>query len=188
LGRKAQDGLDGAVGGIYTGNVEIENEFHFQLAMAAPCSLRCRIIRALRRTHLAFGLIGIIYFTLLGVTGVALNHREGLGLESRTVSRRWLPNSYRLDDGGEVRADIVVGDLHSGLIFGRAGAPILDVVAALWFLSLLSGLSLAFMTRSQRRVENGKGTIPFPVDESSDAESPQMAGTGSAARRSTSRL
>jgi hypothetical protein len=151
--------------------------------MAAPCSLRCRIIRALRRTHLAFGLIGVLYFTLLGLTGVALNHREGLRLESHSVSRSWLPRAYRPDDGAEVRADIVVGDLHSGLIFGRAGSPILDVVAALWFLSLLSGLSLAFLTRSQRRVENGRDPIPFPAEAAPEAECRLMAGAGNAPGR-----
>jgi hypothetical protein len=120
---------------------------------------RCRALRFLRRTHLALGLIGALYFTLIGVTGVALNHREGLRLEQHNVSRTWLPSSYRPQDGPEVRADIAVGDLHSGLIFGRAGAPILDVVAALWFLSLLSGLSLALLGRSVpngARALNGK--------------------------------
>jgi hypothetical protein len=154
---------------------------------AAPCSPRCRLLRALRRTHLAFGLIGVIYFTLLGVTGVALNHREALRLESHAVSRSWLPQSYRPDDGREVRADIVVGDLHSGLIFGRAGSPILDVVAALWFLSLLSGLSLAVLTRSQRRVENGKDPIPFPAGAASDQDCTVMAGAGNAAGRDHNR-
>ena len=38
--------------------------------------------------------------------------------------------------------------LHSGLIFGRVGTPIMDVVATVWFLSLLSGLSLAALGRS----------------------------------------
>jgi hypothetical protein len=113
-------------------------------------SFRRRAQRAVRRFHLYLGLTAALYFMLIAATGVALNHREGLRLEDRYISRNWLPASYRPQDGADVRADIVVGDLHSGLIFGRVGAPVMDVVATVWFLSLLSGLSLAFLTRSSR--------------------------------------
>jgi hypothetical protein len=111
-------------------------------------NLRRRPLRAVRRLHLYLGLAAALYFMLIAATGVALNHRTGLRLEDRYISRSWLPSSYRPQDGAEVRADIVVDDLHSGLIFGRIGAPVMDVVAAVWFLSLLSGLSLAALGRS----------------------------------------
>jgi hypothetical protein len=93
-------------------------------------------------------LAAALYFMLIAATGVALNHRQLFRLEDRYVSRTWLPATYRAQDGAEVRADILVGDLHSGLIFGRLGSPIMDVVATVWFLSLLSGLSLAVLGRS----------------------------------------
>jgi hypothetical protein len=121
-------------------------------------SLRRRLLRAVRRLHLYLGLAAALYFMLIAATGVALNHRAGLRLEDRYISRSWLPSSYRPQDGVEVRSDIVVGDLHSGLIFGRIGAPMMDVVATVWFLSLLSGLSLAALGRSLHnngREENG---------------------------------
>jgi hypothetical protein len=114
-------------------------------------NFRRRAIHVIRRIHLYLGLGAALYFMLIAATGVALNHREGLRLEDRYVSRSWLPSSYRPQDGREVRSDIVVGDLHSGLIFGRVGSPILDVVATVWFLSLISGLSLAVLGRSLHR-------------------------------------
>ena len=119
-----------------------------------------RIFRAVRRLHLYLGLAAALYFMLIAATGVALNHRAGLRLENRYIARQWLPSSYRPQDG-EVRADIVIGDLHSGLIFGRIGAPVMDVVATIWFLSLLSGLTLAALGRSLHngsRMENGDGS------------------------------
>jgi hypothetical protein len=121
-------------------------------------SFRRRAHRLTRRLHLYLGLGAALYFMLIAATGVALNHRDGLRLQDRYISRSWLFSSYRPQDGSEVRADIVVGDLHSGLIFGRVGAPIMDVVATVWFLSLLSGLSLAALGRSLHgNGQNGDG-------------------------------
>jgi len=123
-------------------DIEIEN--HFQDFM----STRRSLLRVVRRLHLYLGLGAALYFMLIAATGVALNHRDGFHLEGHYFSRGWLPESYRPQDGGEVRADIVIADLHSGLIFGKVGGPVMDVVATVWFLSLLTGLCLAVLGRS----------------------------------------
>lgn len=104
---------------------------------------------------------------LIAITGVALNHREGLRLEARYVSRHYLPSTYRANDGAEVRADIVAGDLHSGLIFGPVGARMLDVVSLFWFASLLSGLTIYFCSRGR-----SSATLPPPLTKEEQPPQP----------------
>jgi hypothetical protein len=112
-------------------------------------TIRRRLLRVVRKLHIWVGLSAALYFMLIAATGVMINHREGLRLEDRTISRRWLPANYRPDDGKEgVRADIAVGDLHSGLIFGKVGKPVMDFVAAVWFISIVSGISMLILRRS----------------------------------------
>ena len=112
-------------------------------------TIRRRLLRIVRKLHIWVGLSAALYFMLIAATGVMINHREGLRLEDRTISRRWLPSNYRPDDGKEgVRADIAVGDLHSGLIFGKVGKPVMDFVAAVWFISIVSGISMLILRRS----------------------------------------
>ena len=134
---------------------------------------RRQLLRFVRRVHLYLGLGAALYFMLIAATGVALNHRDGLHLEDHYFSRHWLPSSYRPQDASEVRSDILIGDLHSGLIFGRVGAPIMDVVATVWFLSLLTGISLALLGRSlhgERRAANNVLTL-----QSGSRDNPEVA-------------
>lgn len=108
---------------------------------------RHRFFRTVRKLHIIIGLVSALYFMLIAATGVAINHRTGWHLDEKYVSRTWLPHSYRADEP-EVRMDIAVGDLHSGLIFGKYGAPTMDFVAAVWFISILSGLTMLALRRS----------------------------------------
>jgi uncharacterized iron-regulated membrane protein len=131
---------------------------------------RGRLLRLFRKLHITVGLSAALYFMLIAATGVAINHREGFGLQEHYLSRSLLPSSYRPQDGREVRMDIVITDLHSGLIFGKVGAPINDVVAAVWFLSILSGISMLALRRSIHR--RGRKTKirylePIPISRES---------------------
>jgi hypothetical protein len=108
---------------------------------------RHRFFRAVRKLHIIIGLVSALYFMLIAATGVAINHRSGWHLDEKYVSRTWLPHTYRPEES-EVRMDIAVGDLHSGLIFGKYGAPTMDFVAAVWFISILSGLTMLALRRS----------------------------------------
>ena len=112
-------------------------------------TIRRRFLRFVRKLHIWVGLSAALYFMLIATTGVMINHRENLRLEERTISRRWLPSNYRPDDGKDgVRADIAMADLHSGLIFGKVGKPVMDFVAAVWFISIVSGIAMLVLRRS----------------------------------------
>jgi hypothetical protein len=57
---------------------------------------RLRLVRTLRRWHARIGFAALIFFMLIAVTGVALNHGAVLGLDSRQVHSKWLARWYGL--------------------------------------------------------------------------------------------
>jgi hypothetical protein len=98
-----------------------------------------------RRLHALFGLVSALNLFVLISTGFLLQHRETLRLDEHSISRRFLPSSYRTEDPGSVvRADIVVTDLHSGRLYGTSGSLVLDTVTILWLVMLLTGLVMYF--------------------------------------------
>jgi hypothetical protein len=110
----------------------------------------------LRKLHAIAGLALTFNMLVIVVTGIMVQHRESFHLDGRMISRHLLPGDYRPQDGPEgVRADIVITDLHSGRILGPTGALIVDVLAVGWFLLLLSGVVLYFVSRWRK--ENGIG-------------------------------
>src|SRR3954462_15674431 len=126
-------------------------------------TIRRRLLRFVRKLHIWVGLSASLYFMLIAATGVMINHREGLRLEDRTIARRWLPANYRPEDGKEgVRADIAVADLHSGLIFGKVGKPVMDFVAAVWFISIVTGICMLILRRSMHYSASRKKYVAPP--------------------------
>lgn len=96
-----------------------------------------------RRVHAILGLISAFNLFVLIGTGFLIQHRTLLRLDERTWTRRLLPSAYRPQDGDTgVRADIVVADLHSGRLFGVAGALALDVITLAWLVMLATGLAM----------------------------------------------
>jgi hypothetical protein len=94
----------------------------------------------LYRLHVVTGLAAAVWFLLMAVTGILINHQESLGLLDAEVSDRYLPGYYRSDARtGTTRLNIIITDLHSGRILGSQGAWMSDLVAALLIVSLLSG-------------------------------------------------
>jgi uncharacterized iron-regulated membrane protein len=109
-----------------------------------------------RRVHAILGVISAINLFVLITTGFLLQHSTLLRLDERTLTRRILPSGYRPQDGENgVRADIVAADLHSGRLFGAAGAVVLDVITLAWLVML--GTGLVMYLASQRA--NGKSSI-----------------------------
>ena len=104
---------------------------------------KSRAAVVLRRLHFWTGAILTLNFLLLAATGTLIQHREFFGLEERTVSRKWLPAGYRTQDPDtEIRADIVVTDLHSGRMFGAAGRLAVDLAAAGFVLMIATGFGV----------------------------------------------
>jgi PepSY-associated TM region len=55
-----------------------------------------RAIRFVRHWHARIGVLAALFFLLLALTGVALNHTDGLGLAKRQVRASWLMHWYGL--------------------------------------------------------------------------------------------
>jgi len=112
--------------------------------------------RWMRKAHALTGVVLALNLLLVVLTGAMIGHRELLRLEERTVSRTWLPHNYRPLDGDEVRADIVITDLHSGRLFGPRGPVVVDVLTLGAMLLIVSGAAMYLMRRG------GNGTAPGP--------------------------
>ena len=112
-----------------------------------PCR-RSRLSRGLRTLHVSLGIVFTLNFLLIVTSGFLVQHREAFHLSDRTVSRKWLPAGYRpLDPGTEVRADIVITDLHSGRIFGGYGIALIDGSTVAWLFMIASGYAMQILMR-----------------------------------------
>src|SRR6266481_6968858 len=115
-----------------------------------------------RRVHAVLGIISALNLFVLITTGFLLQHSTLLKLDERSLTRKILPSGYRPQDvGNGVRADIVVADLHSGRMFGVAGALFLDAVTLVWLVMLATGL---VMYLSKQRA-NGKAPAREACEE-----------------------
>ena len=115
-----------------------------------------------RRVHAVLGIISALNLFVLITTGFLLQHSTLLKLDERSLTRKILPSGYRPQDvGNGVRADIVVADLHSGRMFGVAGALFLDAVTLVWLVMLATGV---VMYLSKQRV-NGKALARDTCEE-----------------------
>src|SRR5947199_9342795 len=57
-------------------------------------SPRLLLLRLLRRWHARIGFAAMLFFLILAVSGLALNHGQGLGLDGRFVHAEWLARWY----------------------------------------------------------------------------------------------
>ena len=127
----------------------------------------------MHQVHLWLGLSAGLYFLFLALTGIALNHRTDWKLEEKTVSHRFLPADYRpQDEGAQTRLDIVIADLHSGLLFGRYGPAVNDIIALVLVTSTLTGFALA-----RRRARKQGVFFQAPRERPKACFRPTLAGT-----------
>jgi len=117
-----------------------------------------------RRVHAIVGLISAFNLFVLISTGFLLQHSALLRLDEKMLIRKILPAGYRAQDGGNgVRADIVVADLHSGRLFGVAGALALDIITLAWLVMLATGLVMYLSnqrTNGRARPQGASEGIP----------------------------
>src|SRR6266850_2283941 len=121
-----------------------------------------------RRLHAILGLLSAFNLLVLISTGFLLQHSTLLRLDERMLTRKMLPNGYRPQDGGRgVRADIVVADLHSGRLFGVAGALALDIITLAWLVLLATGLVMYLSNQRTNGRARPRGAIEgFPEADS----------------------
>lgn len=94
----------------------------------------------LYRIHVVTGLVAAVWFLLMALTGILINHQESFGLLDTEINDRYLPGYYRSDTRtGTTRLNIIITDLHSGRILGSQGTWMSDLVAVFLIVSLLSG-------------------------------------------------
>jgi hypothetical protein len=128
-------------------------------------TLGCKVFTWKRTLHISVGVVFALYFLMLAVTGVMINHSTDWGLTERYVSRRYLPSDYRPLDGEESRLDIVITDLHSGRIFGVTGRWLPDVVAAFLAVSILSGVGMVLWRKARpETAQAGSADEPVVID------------------------
>jgi hypothetical protein len=57
-----------------------------------------------RKLHRTFGAGAAIFILLMVLSGLAINHAEGLKLQQRLVSQPWVLDWYGLDEPGDIRS------------------------------------------------------------------------------------
>ena len=139
------------------------------------------------RVHVVTGLAAAVWFLLMALTGVLVNHQESLGLLDAEISDRYLPGYYRSDARtGTTRLNIIITDLHSGRILGSQGHWLSDGVALLLIVSLLSGIVSHQMKKrlqtanhkgvARASTSSGRGESGWEVSTSSPAPNPENSG------------
>ena len=124
----------------------------------------------LYRIHVVTGLAAAVWFLLIAVTGILINHQESLGLLDAEISDRYRPGYYRADSRtGATRLNILLADLHSGRIFGSQGHWVSDLVALFLIVSLLTGFAshrLKKRLQTTNHRDTGRGLTPTPPSDS----------------------
>jgi uncharacterized iron-regulated membrane protein len=112
-----------------------------------------RLRTVIRRIEFWLGITCAVYLALIAISTVAMNHSPALHLSEHQVGCAWLPIAYCGDLTPAVPADQLVRDFHSGLMFSRAGARMLDAFLLLAILALAAESLLAYsqLRKKQRR-------------------------------------
>ena len=136
--------------------------------------------RRWRNVHIWTGVAVGVWFLVMAVTGVLVNHQTEWGLDEIQVSNRYLPAHYTDEFHPESTSlNVVLTDLHSGRFFGERGRYLSDLIGLLVLISVASGY---YSHRLRRRANalgiyiNGVVAAEAPGKETS-ATAGKQAGT-----------
>lgn len=113
-------------------------------------------LRPFYRWHRRIGIISAVFFLILAITGLILNHNVGLNLNKTYLSSEWLHNWYGLpvpEEGGfeGLTADRVLLDIHTGRFFGAIGTLIVDIATICLLFLTGTGFYIWLRSKSEKR-------------------------------------
>jgi hypothetical protein len=109
------------------------------------------VFRFIQKLHIVAGLIAIILILFLTVTGLLINHREGLDLHESYTENPFVIWLYGFDGEGEGEEDFieepptwerVLTAFHAGNFFGRSGILFLDIAGVFLIFLTVTGAYL----------------------------------------------
>jgi uncharacterized iron-regulated membrane protein len=118
------------------------------------------VFRFVQKLHIVAGLIAILLILFLTVTGLFINHREGLALHESHTENPFVMWLYGFDGEGEGEEDFieepptwerVLTAFHAGNFFGRSGILFLDLAGVfLIFLAVTGIYARGFLQRAEK--------------------------------------
>ncbi|MBL4910234.1 MAG: PepSY domain-containing protein [Alteromonadaceae bacterium] len=133
--------------------------------------LHQRLIRHLREWHRKLGIITAIFIIFLAVTGMMINHANGLSLDTLSVKTPWLLNYYGIKSPNDVRfyADkkISITDnyvwLNDKLLF-ESSTPVISAAKFQQFYIIVNSDQISLYSHQGELVDQLDSTSGVPIN------------------------
>ncbi|MGA3210000.1 MAG: hypothetical protein ABSD20_01765 [Terriglobales bacterium] len=125
---------------------------------------RLRLYRSVRWFYRCLAGFSCAYFLLIAIASVLVRHGAALGLPSVMIGQDRLPYFYHSGSMG-VRADHLVTDFFINLLSSPGAVVVIDVLAVLWIVGILTAPAwLVQSIRQRRRNRNTRQMPPAPPE------------------------